>query len=166
MKGRLGTELRGNPRILECLRTGEWRGILPRTEYPESPGLRRWPACVPMQEARNEVLPIAERAIGRVDSAADDRFALMAGCTSLTLTEGMTCMRETLFLNIRNRSQTNGGEAQVPASGTNGATIAQGGRGKGALPKRPVAGPAPAAAKAPVAKLSSRNGKGVHRGSL
>ena len=72
-------------------------------------------------------------------------------------------MRETLVLNISNRSQTAGGEVQVP---TDGAIVVQGGRGKGALPRHPLAEPAPAVAKVPVAKLYSRNGEGFRWGSL
>ena len=72
MKSGVGTGIRGNARILVCLRTGESRSILPCTEHPVTS--RAAPLAnlrAPLvQDAMNEVLPIDGRGIERVDSAA------------------------------------------------------------------------------------------------
>jgi arylsulfatase len=82
-----------------------------------------------MYEAeRNHVLPIDDRTIERVNAALAGRPDLMAGRTSLTLSEGMTGMTENVFLNIKNRSKTITAEVEVPKDGGNGAIIVQGGR--------------------------------------
>jgi len=82
-----------------------------------------------MKEAeKNQVLPIDDRVVERVNAALAGRPDLMAGRTSLTLAEGMTGMSENVFLNIKNRSKTIIAEIQVPESGANGAILVQGGR--------------------------------------
>jgi len=82
-----------------------------------------------MREAeRNQVLPIDDRTIERVNAAVAGRPDLMAGRTSLTLAEGMTGMTENVFLNIKNKSKTITAELEVPEDGGNGAIIVQGGR--------------------------------------
>ncbi|WP_022947370.1 arylsulfatase [Methylohalobius crimeensis] len=82
-----------------------------------------------MEEAeKNHVLPIDDRVVERVNAALAGRPDLMAGRTSLTLTEGMTGMSENVFLNIKNKSKTITAEVEVPESGANGAVIVQGGR--------------------------------------
>jgi arylsulfatase len=82
-----------------------------------------------MQEAeKNQVLPIDDRTVERVNAALAGRPDLMAGRTSLTLAEGMTGMTENVFLNIKNKSKTITAEVEVPEDGGNGAIIVQGGR--------------------------------------
>ncbi len=82
-----------------------------------------------MAEAeKNQVLPIDDRTVERVNAAIAGRPDLMAGRTSITLAEGMTGMTENVFLNIKNRSKTITAEIEVPESGANGAIIVQGGR--------------------------------------
>jgi len=80
------------------------------------------------EAARNQVLPIDDRTLERVNAAIAGRPDLMAGRTSLTLAEGMTGMTENVFLNIKNKSMTITAEVEVPKSGANGAIIVQGGR--------------------------------------
>lgn len=70
------------------------------------------------QEAeRNQVFPIDDRLIERVNAAIAGRPDLMAGRTSLSLAEGMTGMSENVFLNIKNRSKTITAEIKVPQGG-------------------------------------------------
>jgi arylsulfatase len=81
------------------------------------------------EAARNQVLPIDDRTVERVNAAIAGRPDLMAGRTSLTLAEGMTGMTENVFINIKNKSKTITAEVEVP-EGTvaNGAILVQGGR--------------------------------------
>jgi len=82
-----------------------------------------------MKEAeKNQVLPIDDRTVERVNAAIAGRPDLMAGRTSLTLAEGMTGMSENVFINIKNRSKTITAEVEVSEDGGNGTIIAQGGR--------------------------------------
>jgi len=82
-----------------------------------------------MQEAqKNQVLPIDDRTLERVNPATAGRPDLMGGRTSLTLAEGMTGMTENVFLNVKNRSKTITAEVEVPEGGGNGAILVQGGR--------------------------------------
>jgi arylsulfatase len=82
-----------------------------------------------MNEAeKNQVLPIDDRTLERVNPATAGRPDLMAGRTSLTLAEGMTGMTENVFINIKNKSKTITAEVEVPEDGGNGSIIVQGGR--------------------------------------
>ena len=82
-----------------------------------------------MKEAEtHHVLPIDDRLFERAIAAMVDRPDLMAGRTSLTLSEGMTGMLENVFINVKNKSHTITADVEVPASGANGTIIAQGGR--------------------------------------
>jgi len=82
-----------------------------------------------MKEAeKNQVLPIDDRSIERVNAAIAGRPDLMSGRTSLTLSEGMTGMSENVFINIKNRSKTITTDVEVSEDGGNGTIIAQGGR--------------------------------------
>ena len=82
-----------------------------------------------LQEAeKNQVLPIDDRTIERVNAAVAGRPDLMAGRTSLTLAEGMTGMSENVFLNVKNKSVTITAGVEVPKDGANGAILVQGGR--------------------------------------
>jgi arylsulfatase len=83
-----------------------------------------------MKEAkRNQVLPIDDRTIERVNAAIAGRPDLMAGRTTLTLAEGMTGMTENVFINIKNKSKTITAEVEIPKGiNANGAILVQGGR--------------------------------------
>ena len=72
--------------------------------------------------------PSTTGVLERMHAAMVGRPDLMAGRTSLTLAEGMTGMMENVFINVKNKSKTITAEVEVPASGANGAIIAQGGR--------------------------------------
>ena len=82
-----------------------------------------------MKEAeKNQVLPIDDRTVERVNAAIAGRPDLMGDRTSITLAEGMTGMTENVFLNIKNRSKIITAEVEAPEDGGNGAIIVQGGR--------------------------------------
>ena len=82
-----------------------------------------------MKEAEtHHVLPIDDRLFERTIAEMVGRPDLMAGRTSLSLSEGMTGMMENVFINAKNKSHTITAEVEVPASGANGTIIAQGGR--------------------------------------
>jgi arylsulfatase len=82
-----------------------------------------------LEEARkNQVLPIDDRTVERVNAAIAGRPDLMAGRTSLTLAGGMTGMSENVFINIKNKSKTITAEVEVPEGGGHGAILVQGGR--------------------------------------
>jgi arylsulfatase A-like enzyme len=74
------------------------------------------------------VLPIDDRVMERMDAGLVGRPDLMAGRKSLALAEGMTGMLESVFINIKNRSNTVTAEVEVSKGGANGTLIAQGGR--------------------------------------
>jgi arylsulfatase len=76
----------------------------------------------------HHVLPLDDRVLERMNASMVNRPDLMAGRTSLTLSEGMTGMMENVFLNIKNRSKTITAEVEVPSNGGNGAILVQGGR--------------------------------------
>jgi len=80
------------------------------------------------EAAKYGVLPIDDRVFERLDSAAVGRPDLMGGRTSITLSEGMVGMMESVFPNVKNRSKTITAEIEVPAGGGNGTILAQGGR--------------------------------------
>ena len=80
------------------------------------------------EAAKYGVLPIDDRVFERMDGAAVGRPDLMGGRTSITLSEGMTGMMESVFPNVKNRSKTITAVIEVPAGGGNGTIIAQGGR--------------------------------------
>ncbi len=82
-----------------------------------------------MKEAEKyHVLPIDDRVMERFLAENVGRPDLMAGRTSLTLSEGMTGMTENTFLNIKNKSKTITAEVEVSDDGGNGTILAQGGR--------------------------------------
>jgi arylsulfatase len=82
-----------------------------------------------MSEAeKHHVLPLDDRFFERALAEAVGRPDLMAGRTSLTLSEGMTGMLENVFINVKNKSKTITAEIEVPQSGANGTIIVQGGR--------------------------------------
>jgi arylsulfatase A-like enzyme len=82
-----------------------------------------------LQEAvKYGVLPMDDRVFERMDPVAVGRPDLMGGRKSLTLAEGMTGMMESVFINVKNRSNIITAELEVPEGGGNGTIIAQGGR--------------------------------------
>lgn len=80
------------------------------------------------EAAKNNVLPLDDRSLERVNAALAGRPDLMAGRTSLTVFEGMVGMSENVFINTKNRSHTITAELQIPEGGGNGVIIAQAGR--------------------------------------
>jgi arylsulfatase len=80
------------------------------------------------EAAKYHVLPMDDRVFERLDAAAVGRPDLMAGRTSMTLSQGMTGMMEGVFINVKNRSKTITAELDVPQAGANGTILAQGGR--------------------------------------
>jgi arylsulfatase len=82
-----------------------------------------------LKEAKkNNVLPIDDRTVERMNAEIAGRPDLMAGRTSLTLAEGMTGMSENVFINVKNKSKTITAELDIPEGGANGVVLAQGGR--------------------------------------
>jgi arylsulfatase len=82
-----------------------------------------------MKEAeKHHVLPIDDRVFERLNAKLVGRPDLMAGRTSINLSEGMTGMLEGVFINVKNRSKTITAEVEVPAGRLNGTVLAQGGR--------------------------------------
>lgn len=82
-----------------------------------------------MKEAEaNHVLPIDDRFLERTVGKLVGRPDLMSGRSSLTLSEGMTGMMESVFINVKNSSKTITAEVEVPPGGANGTILAQGGR--------------------------------------
>ncbi len=80
------------------------------------------------EAAKYGALPMDDRVFERLDGASVGRPDLMGGRTSITLSEGMTGMMESVFPNVKNRSKTLTAEIEVPQDGGNGTIIAQGGR--------------------------------------
>jgi arylsulfatase len=82
-----------------------------------------------MKEAEaNHVLPLDDRFLERTNGKLVGRPDLMSGRTSLTLSQGMTGMMESVFINVKNNSVVITADVEVPADGGNGTVIAQGGR--------------------------------------
>jgi arylsulfatase len=82
-----------------------------------------------IQEAiKYRVLPIDDRSLERFNAALVGRPDLMAGRTSLPLSQGMTGMSENVFINIKNRSFSITADLDIPQGGANGVILAQGGR--------------------------------------
>ncbi|MDG3002557.1 arylsulfatase [Paludisphaera mucosa] len=80
------------------------------------------------EAAKNQVLPLDDRTLERMNGALVGRPDLMAGRTSLTVYEGMIGMTENVFLNLKNRSHAITAELQVPKGGGDGVILAQAGR--------------------------------------
>ncbi|WP_211256115.1 hypothetical protein [Edaphobacter aggregans] len=76
----------------------------------------------------NNVLPIDDRSIERVNAKLAGRPDLMAGRTSLTLYEGMKGISENVFLNIKNSSLSITADVEVPQTPAHGVIIAEAGR--------------------------------------
>ena len=80
------------------------------------------------EAAKNQVLPLDDRLLERLNATLVGRPDLMAGRTVLTVYEGMTGMTENVFINIKNRSHSVTAEVEIPKGGANGVIIAQAGR--------------------------------------
>ena len=76
----------------------------------------------------NNVLPIDDRGVERVNAAVAGRPDLMAGRTSLTLYEGMKGISENVFINVKNTSLSITADVDIPQAGAKGVIIAQAGR--------------------------------------
>ncbi len=76
----------------------------------------------------NNVLPIDDRGVERVNAAVAGRPDLMAGRNSLTLYEGMKGISENVFINVKNTSLSITADVDIPQAGAKGVLIAQGGR--------------------------------------
>lgn len=82
-----------------------------------------------MTEAvKNNVLPLDDRLLERLNATLVGRPDVMAGRTSLTLEEGMTGMSENVFINIKNSSFSITADTQIPDAGASGVLLAQAGR--------------------------------------
>ncbi len=76
----------------------------------------------------NHVLPLDDRFMERMNGKLVGRPDLMEGRTRLTLSEGMSGIMESVFINVKNTSNVIIAEVDVPEGGANGTIIAQGGR--------------------------------------
>ena len=76
----------------------------------------------------NNVLPIDDRGVERVNAALAGRPDLMQGRTSLTLYEGMKGISENVFINVKNTSLSITADVDVPQAGAKGVILAQAGR--------------------------------------
>ncbi|MEX2172582.1 MAG: arylsulfatase [Pirellulales bacterium] len=77
---------------------------------------------------KNQVLPLDDRTLERMNAALVGRPELMAGRNSLTVFDGMIGMTENVFINTKNRSHTITAEVTVPEGGANGVILSQAGR--------------------------------------
>jgi arylsulfatase A-like enzyme len=76
----------------------------------------------------NNVLPLDDRMLERLNAQLVGRPDLMAGRTSLSLFEGMVGMSENAFIDLKNKSFSINADVQIPDGGANGALLAQAGR--------------------------------------
>ncbi len=76
----------------------------------------------------NNVLPIDDRGVERVNATIAGRPDLMAGRTSLTLYEGMKGISENVFINVKNSSLSITADVDIPQTGAQGVILAQAGR--------------------------------------
>lgn len=82
-----------------------------------------------MKEAiKNRVLPIDDRMFERMQATVVGRPELMGDRTSLTLSQGMDRMGESVFINVKNRSLSITADVEIPQGGANGVILAQAGR--------------------------------------
>jgi len=80
------------------------------------------------EAANNNVLPLDDRGVERVNAALAGRPDLMAGRSSLTLYEGMIGLTENVFINLKSRSHTITAEVEVPDNVADGVILCQAGR--------------------------------------
>ncbi|MBN1198959.1 MAG: arylsulfatase [Bacteroidales bacterium] len=79
------------------------------------------------EAAKYHVLPIDDRTLERRNPALVGRPTVMAGRTTMTLTEGMKGMGPDIFISLGNTSYTITADIEVPEKG-NGVLVCQGGR--------------------------------------
>jgi arylsulfatase len=80
------------------------------------------------EASKYRVLPIDDRVLERINPATAGRPDLMAGRTTLTLSEGMLGMSENVFINVKNRSLSITADLEIPKDGAQGVILAQAGR--------------------------------------
>jgi arylsulfatase len=95
-------------------------------EHPEK--LKELQDLFMIEGKKYHVLPVDDRLMVRFSAEAVGRPDLMAGRTSLTLSDGMDGMTENTFINIKNRSKTITAEVEVGKDRGNGIILCQGGR--------------------------------------
>ena len=96
------------------------------TTNPEK--LKEMQALFIQEAIKNNVLPIDDRGVERVNASIAGRPDLMAGRTSLTLYEGMKGMSENVFINVKNTSLSITADVEIPKGGAEGVILAQAGR--------------------------------------
>lgn len=77
---------------------------------------------------KNNVLPLDDRMLERINAAMVGRPDIMAGRSSLTVYEGMTGLTENVFLDIKNKSFSLTADTELPSADASGVLIAQSGR--------------------------------------
>ncbi|MGE5374077.1 MAG: sulfatase-like hydrolase/transferase [Bacteroidota bacterium] len=95
-------------------------------KYPEK--LKEMETLFMTEAVKYHVLPIDDRTLERFDAARAGRPDLMGGRSTLTVYPGMHGMMENAFINVKNRSNEITAELEIPAGGTEGVILAQGGR--------------------------------------
>jgi arylsulfatase len=95
-------------------------------EHPEK--LKELQDLFLKEAAKYQVLPLDDRLFERFIASMVGRPDLMEGRTSMTLHEGMTGMRDNVFINVKNRSHTITAELEVPKEGIEGVILCQCGR--------------------------------------
>ena len=76
----------------------------------------------------NRVLPLDDRLYELMQPTLVGRPEVMGDRTTLTLSEGMVGMGESVFMNVKNRSFSITADVEVPQGGANGVILAQAGR--------------------------------------
>ncbi len=95
-------------------------------QMPEK--LKEMQALFTKEAIKNNVLPIDDRVIERLNAELVGRPDIMAGRTSLTLHEGMTGISENVFINLKNKSFTIIADTEIPDGGADGVLISQAGK--------------------------------------
>ena len=80
------------------------------------------------EAVKNQVLPIDDRFLERVNGKLVGRPDLLAGRSSLSLYPSMKGMSENVFINLKNASYSITAELDAPKKGAKGVILAQGGR--------------------------------------
>jgi arylsulfatase len=81
-----------------------------------------------IEAAKYNVFPIDDRTGERFNATIAGRPELQQGRTSMRFGPGMTHLTENTVLNVKNRSHTISAQLDIPAGGTEGVLVAQGGR--------------------------------------
>ena len=96
------------------------------TSNPEK--LKEMQALFIKEAIANNVLPIDDRGIERVNAKLAGRPDVMGGRTSLTVYEGMKGISENVFINVKNTSLSITADVDVPDGKGKGVILAQAGR--------------------------------------